>query len=92
MLAGPRRLRWRSRQSESRRRAALRVRGLLDDNPVGGHTLAMRCAYCHLPLGYVHGHAACLKSDCAMFGVNQAECCAGEVGGCLPTFEPGRGR
>lgn len=36
-------------------------------------------------MGYVHGHAACLRSGCPMFGVNQAECCAGDQGACLPT-------
>lgn len=39
----------------------------------------MSCAWCRLPMGYVHGHAACLNGSCAMFGVNQAECCGGET-------------
>ena len=29
-------------------------------------------------MGYLHGHAACLDGSCAMFGLNQAECCDGE--------------
>jgi hypothetical protein len=45
----------------------------------------MHCAYCRTQLGYVHGHAACLRSGCPMFGVNQAECCSGETGECVPT-------
>lgn len=39
----------------------------------------LRCALCKSELGYVHGHAACLRSGCPMFGVNQAECCSGET-------------
>ena len=45
----------------------------------------MHCAFCQQPLGYVHGHAACLHGACPMFGVNQAECCAGERGDCVAT-------
>lgn len=30
-------------------------------------------------MAYVHGHAACVRSGCPMFGVNQAECCDGET-------------
>ena len=30
-------------------------------------------------LAYLHGHAACLDGGCAMFGLNQAECCDGET-------------
>jgi hypothetical protein len=45
----------------------------------------MHCAFCRQPLGYVHGHAACLHSACPMFGQNQAECCAGDQGNCVPT-------
>lgn len=37
------------------------------------------CAFCKTELGYVHGHAACVRSGCPMFGVNQAECCSGET-------------
>ena len=29
-------------------------------------------------MAYIHGHAACISSGCAMFGLNQAECCSGE--------------
>lgn len=36
-------------------------------------------------MGYVHGHAACLDSECAMFGLNQAECCGGETAETCPT-------
>jgi hypothetical protein len=32
-------------------------------------------------MAYIHGHAACIESGCPMFGVNQAECCDGEVQG-----------
>jgi hypothetical protein len=39
----------------------------------------LRCALCRSELGYVHGHAACLRGGCPMFGVNQAECCSGET-------------
>jgi uncharacterized protein YjlB len=39
----------------------------------------LRCAFCKTELGYVHGHAACVRSGCPMFGVNQAECCSGET-------------
>lgn len=45
----------------------------------------MHCAFCRQALGYVHGHAACLRNSCPMFGVNQAECCAGDRGDCIPT-------
>lgn len=44
--------------------------------------MSLRCAWCSRSLGYVHGHAACLFNRCPMFGVNQAECCTGEV--CVP--------
>jgi hypothetical protein len=36
-------------------------------------------------MAYVHGHAACVRGGCPMFGVNQAECCDGETAGCVPT-------
>ncbi len=39
----------------------------------------MFCALCKSELSYVHGHAACVRSGCPMFGVNQAECCSGET-------------
>lgn len=45
----------------------------------------MFCAFCRQQLGYVHGHAACLRNVCPMFGLNQAECCAGDQGTCVPT-------
>ena len=45
----------------------------------------MRCALCHEPMNYIHGHAACVRNGCPMYGVNQAECCSGETGACLPT-------
>ena len=35
-------------------------------------------------MAYVHGHAACVRSGCPMFGVNQAECCSGETAACGP--------
>jgi hypothetical protein len=44
----------------------------------------MRCALCRSEMAYVHGHAACVKSACPMFGVNQAECCSGETAECGP--------
>jgi hypothetical protein len=28
---------------------------------------------------YIHGHAACVRSGCPYFGMNQAECCDGET-------------
>jgi hypothetical protein len=39
----------------------------------------LKCAFCGQDLAYVHGHATCIRSGCPMFGVNQAECCSGEV-------------
>ncbi len=43
-------------------------------------------------MGYVHGHAACLESGCAMFGLNQAECCDGETAACpVPTTSAAAG-
>ena len=39
----------------------------------------MNCRWCRNPLGYVHGHAACLDGRCPLFGANQAECCGGET-------------
>lgn len=42
----------------------------------------MRCALCRDEMRYVHGHAACVRSGCPMFGVNQAECCSGETAAC----------
>lgn len=44
----------------------------------------MRCALCKDAMHYVHGHAACIRSGCPMFGVNQAECCSGETAACGP--------
>lgn len=38
---------------------------------------------CGAPLQPIHGHGACLRSDCPMFGVNQDPCCAGQ-----PLHEP----
>ncbi len=39
----------------------------------------MNCTRCHNQMNYVHGHASCLNGSCAMFGLNQAECCDGET-------------
>ena len=39
----------------------------------------MRCRFCGSRLQPVHGHGACLNSACAMFGLNQDECCNGET-------------
>ena len=44
----------------------------------------MNCALCKTEMAYVHGHAACVRSGCPMFGVNQAECCSGETAACGP--------
>jgi len=44
----------------------------------------MFCAFCRQEMAYVHGHAACVRSGCPMFGVNQAECCSGETAACGP--------
>lgn len=53
----------------------------------------MRCPLCASELAYVHGHAACVRTGCPMFGVNQAECCSGETAGCGPlTVEVSGGR
>lgn len=40
----------------------------------------LRCSFCARDLVYVHGHAACLASDCPLRTLNQAECCTGETG------------
>ena len=48
----------------------------------------MTCNWCGRPLAYVHGHAACLDGDCAMFGLNQAECCSGETAAAAVTPPP----
>jgi hypothetical protein len=49
----------------------------------------MRCAWCRHPLDEVHGHGACLRNGCPMFGLNQAECCSGETAedGWVPTSD-----
>lgn len=44
----------------------------------------MQCALCRHPMAYVHGHAACIRSGCPMYGVNQAECCDGETANASP--------
>ena len=37
-------------------------------------------------MAYLHGHAACINNSCAMFGLNQAECCSGEnISNCVGT-------
>jgi hypothetical protein len=37
-------------------------------------------------MAYLHGHAACINNSCAMFGLNQAECCSGEsMENCIET-------
>lgn len=35
-------------------------------------------------MAYIHGHAACVRSGCPLFGANQAECCSGETAACGP--------
>jgi hypothetical protein len=50
----------------------------------------LRCAYCGEAMAYVHGHAACVRSGCAMFGVNQDECCSGDAQ-CVATSAIARG-
>jgi hypothetical protein len=44
----------------------------------------MRCAFCNQEMAYIHGHAACVRSGCQMYGVNQAECCDGETAEAAP--------
>ena len=44
----------------------------------------MVCAFCHQEMAYIHGHAACIRSGCPMYGVNQAECCDGETAEAAP--------
>jgi hypothetical protein len=39
----------------------------------------MPCRFCHRPMAYVHGHAACVTRGCPLYGANQAECCDGET-------------
>ena len=36
------------------------------------------CNWCNAEMAYLHGHGACINNSCAMFGLNQAECCSGE--------------
>ena len=38
----------------------------------------LTCSWCKNTMVYLHGHAACVSNSCAMFGLNQAECCSGE--------------
>lgn len=38
----------------------------------------LRCSFCGWELDYVHGHAACTRSECPVRGLSQADCCAGE--------------
>ncbi len=40
---------------------------------------SLKCSWCKLQMAYLHGHAACINNSCAMFGLNQAECCSGET-------------
>jgi phospholipase/carboxylesterase len=49
-----------------------------------GVSSAVRCAFCNQKMAYVHGHAGCVRSGCAMFAVNQAECCDGETAEAAP--------
>ncbi|MBX3209998.1 MAG: hypothetical protein KF764_33520 [Labilithrix sp.] len=52
----------------------------------------MRCSLCGNEMAYIHGHAACVRSGCPLFGANQAECCSGETAACGPlTAEVARG-
>ena len=44
----------------------------------------IQCAWCRQPMGYVHGHAACLDGACQMFGLNQDECCSGDTAATCP--------
>jgi hypothetical protein len=39
---------------------------------------SLNCSWCKSQMEYLHGHAACINNACAMFGLNQAECCSGE--------------
>ena len=50
----------------------------------------LRCAFCGESMVYVHGHAACVRSACPMFGVNQDECCSGDAH-CVATSAIARG-
>jgi hypothetical protein len=36
-----------------------------------------RCRACGAPLEMVHGHGACLRSGCVLFGQVQEDCCTG---------------
>ena len=38
----------------------------------------LRCGLCGDPMAYIHGHGACVRSGCPLYGQNQAECCDGE--------------
>jgi hypothetical protein len=47
----------------------------------------MHCRFCGSPLQPIHGHEACLRSGCPMFGVVQGDCCQGD--GCeAPVLRP----
>ncbi len=39
---------------------------------------SLRCSWCKQDMAYIHGHASCINNACAMFGLNQAECCSRE--------------
>jgi len=44
----------------------------------------VRRRLCGSQMAWVHGHAACVRVDCPMKGVNQAECCDGETAAQCP--------
>lgn len=49
----------------------------------------LRCSLCRRALDWLHGHAACLHSECPLYGLNQSECCSGETmeSGWVPTSD-----
>ncbi|MEM9193805.1 MAG: hypothetical protein AAGF12_31810 [Myxococcota bacterium] len=53
----------------------------------------MPCRICGAEMAYIHGHAACVRNGCPMYGQNQAECCDGEtISNCpAPTSVVARG-
>lgn len=55
------------------------VRPVRSTPGLGWYAPTVRCRFCREEMVYIHGHAACVRGTCPMFGVNQAECCDGET-------------
>jgi hypothetical protein len=48
----------------------------------------LRCSFCGSDLTYVHGHAACVSTECPIRGLSQADCCTGEDALCAVHVVP----